>query len=143
MLSVPGPAHTDDAGLRLLYVGLATRLRSRLGQSHTPRRSARARGCPDCALPAEPWPPTTNRWWTVVSSMPHCRLWIAFDWQVALDTAIIAAEFHAGNMRRAGELRHREKVTGTTAKALGTCGSATCRRRSRARRLLGPTMDHR
>jgi hypothetical protein len=75
--------------------------------------------------------------------MPHGRLWIASDWQFALDTAIIAAEFHAGNMRLAGELRHLEKVTGTTAKALGACGSATCRRRSRARRLLGATMGRR
>lgn len=72
------------------------------------------RYCP----PGRPWPPATKRWWAVVSSMPHCRLWIGSDWAFALDTAIIAAEFHAGNMRVAGELRHREKVMGTTADAL-------------------------
>lgn len=32
-----GSAHPDDPGLRLLYVGLATALRSRLGQNHMRR----------------------------------------------------------------------------------------------------------
>ncbi|PVZ15011.1 GIY-YIG nuclease family protein [Actinomycetospora cinnamomea] len=34
---VPGPAHPDEAGLRLLYVGRATALRSRLGRNHMRR----------------------------------------------------------------------------------------------------------
>ncbi|HVM13619.1 MAG TPA: hypothetical protein VM287_04735 [Egibacteraceae bacterium] len=46
--------------------------------------------------------------------MPHCRLWRDSDWQFALDTALIAAEFHMGDTRTATELRNREKVLGTT-----------------------------
>lgn len=34
---MPGPAHPGDPGLRLLYIGLATALRSRLGQNHMRR----------------------------------------------------------------------------------------------------------
>jgi hypothetical protein len=46
--------------------------------------------------------------------MPHCRLWNPGDWQFALDTAMIAAAFHAGDIKQAVELRQREKVMGTT-----------------------------
>lgn len=35
--AMPGPAHPDAPGLRLLYVGLATTLRSRLGRNHMRR----------------------------------------------------------------------------------------------------------
>lgn len=60
------------------------------------------------------WPTATKRWWTAVSTMPHCRLWSESDWAFALDTAIVAAAFHSGDMRAAAELRQREKVLGTT-----------------------------
>jgi hypothetical protein len=63
------------------------------------------------------WPAETKRWWAAISSMPHCRLWTDADWQHAIDTAYIAAAFHAGDMRLAAELRAREKVMGTTADA--------------------------
>jgi hypothetical protein len=66
---------------------------------------------------APSYPPATRRWWQAVSRMPHCARWSASDWQFALDTAVIAAAFHAGNHRLAGELRAREKVMGTTADA--------------------------
>ena len=49
--------------------------------------------------------------------MPHCILWSASDWQFALDTAAVAAPFHAGEDLRpalATELRNREKLLGTT-----------------------------
>ena len=49
--------------------------------------------------------------------MPHCSLWTEADWQFAIDTACVAAAFHAGDARVAGELRQREKVLGTTADA--------------------------
>lgn len=62
-----------------------------------------------------PWPARTKSWWTVVSSMPHCSLWSAADWEFAFDTAQLAAEFHDGDVRVATELRNREKVLGTTA----------------------------
>lgn len=65
-------------------------------------------------LDQKPWPAATKKWWSAVSSMPHCVLWSASDWQFALDTAFIAAEFHAGDVRCATELRNREKVLGTT-----------------------------
>jgi hypothetical protein len=61
-----------------------------------------------------PWPAVTKRWWQVVSAMPHCRLWKDSDWQFALDTALLAAEFHTGELRLATELRNRERVLGTT-----------------------------
>jgi hypothetical protein len=60
------------------------------------------------------WPKRTQEWWAVVSSMPHCCLWDESDWQFALDTATLAAQFHAGDMKLATELRNREKVLGTT-----------------------------
>lgn len=61
-----------------------------------------------------PWPAATKRWWQSVSSMPHCALWKSSDWQFALDTALIAADFHTGELRLGTELRNREKVLGTT-----------------------------
>lgn len=62
----------------------------------------------------ERWPAETRRWWRAVSRMPHCALWTESDWQYALDTACVAAAFHSGDARVAGELRQREKVLGTT-----------------------------
>lgn len=65
----------------------------------------------------ERWPAETRRWWRAVSRMPHCSLWTDADWQFALDTACVAAAFHAGDARVASELRQREKILGTTADA--------------------------
>ena len=56
----------------------------------------------------------TAQWWAGVSTMPHCRLWSESDWQFAFDTALLAAAFHAGDVKVAAELRQREKVLGTT-----------------------------
>src|SRR3990172_586872 len=64
-----------------------------------------------------PWPKETKRWWQAVSTMPHCVIWQESDWRFALDTAIVAAAFHDGDLQRAKELRDREKVMGTTADA--------------------------
>ena len=36
------------------------------------------------------------------------------DWQYALDTAQVHAQFASGNMRMATELRNREKLLGNT-----------------------------
>lgn len=63
------------------------------------------------------WPSKTLAWWESVAHMPHCVLWSEADWQFALDTALVAAAFHAGDVRVANELRQREKVLGTTADA--------------------------
>lgn len=60
------------------------------------------------------WPVRTKRWWAAISTMPHCVLWTPTDWEYAIDTALVAAEFHAGDMRLAGELRNREKLLGNT-----------------------------
>lgn len=68
------------------------------------------------SVPAE-WPAETRRWWAAVTSMPHCVMWADSDWQFALDTALVAATFHAGDVRVAGELRQREKIIGTTGDA--------------------------
>src|SRR5690606_38529589 len=59
-------------------------------------------------------PNATKRWWEVVSSMPHCVLWDAGDWQFAMDTAPTHAAFSRGGMARAQELRVRERAMGTT-----------------------------
>src|SRR5688500_15820223 len=61
-----------------------------------------------------PWPTRTKRWWTAISSMPHCTLWGSTDWEYALDTAYVHAQFAAGDMRQAAELRNREKLLGNT-----------------------------
>lgn len=63
------------------------------------------------------WPSATRRWWAAVSSMPHCALWREADWSFAEDTALIAARFHDGDEKVAGELRIREKTMGTTHEA--------------------------
>lgn len=60
------------------------------------------------------WPDATRLWWKAISRMPHCSLWAQSDWQFALDTAVVAAAFHLGDIKAATELRQREKVMGTT-----------------------------
>ena len=60
------------------------------------------------------WPARTKRKWGVWSRMPHCVLWTDSDWDFAVDSLEIAAQFHEGNGARAKELRDREKVLGTT-----------------------------
>ena len=60
------------------------------------------------------WPDQTRRWWKAVSRMAHCCLWHPSDWQFALDTALVAAVFHDGDVKAANELRQRERVMGTT-----------------------------
>jgi hypothetical protein len=50
----------------------------------------------------------------VWSRMPHCVLWTQADWEFALDSIEIAAQFYEGDSRLATELRNREKLLGTT-----------------------------
>lgn len=61
------------------------------------------------------WPARTQKWWAIVSAMPHCVLWTDADWQFALDTAECHARFVEGGS--GAELRQREKIIGTTADA--------------------------
>jgi len=61
-----------------------------------------------------PMPAPTKRWWAAISTMPHCALWTPADWSFALDTALIAAQFHSGDIKVGTELRNRERVLGTT-----------------------------
>ena len=72
------------------------------------------RPLPPAQPDGRPWPEATRQWWRVISRMPHCRLWGPGDWQFALDTALLAAAFHGGDIKQAVELRQREKVMGTT-----------------------------
>jgi hypothetical protein len=47
--------------------------------------------------------------------MPHCVRCSDGDWSFAIDTAMLAAEFHeSGTSSSAAELRQREKILGTT-----------------------------
>ena len=65
--------------------------------------------------PGQPtWPTATRVWWKAISQMPHCILWAESDWLFALDTALLSAHFHRGGIATSAELRHREKIMGTT-----------------------------
>lgn len=75
---------------------------------------AHAPKLPAKRLQGKAWPPLTRRWWKAISTMPHCVLWTDSDWQYAIDTALIAAEFHDGDVKAAAELRAREKLLGNT-----------------------------
>jgi hypothetical protein len=90
----------DRSALRVLDAQVASRL---------------AQFAPD-KVPVS-WPAETRRWWKAISRMPHCVLWDESDWQFALDTAVLVAAFHTGDLRLAGEIRAREKVLGTTGDA--------------------------
>lgn len=65
-------------------------------------------------LDGRAWPARTKRWWAVISTMPHCVVWTPTDWEYALDTAFVHAQFASGDMRMATELRNREKLLGNT-----------------------------
>lgn len=65
----------------------------------------------------ERWPAQTRRWWAAIARLPHTTGWTDADWQFALDTAELVAQFHLGNMRLATEIRVRERVMGTTVDA--------------------------
>jgi len=67
--------------------------------------------------PVRQWPELTRQWWEAVSRMPHCVLWTESDWRFAIDTAVVAAAFHNGDLKQAAELRQRERVLGMTAGA--------------------------
>lgn len=58
------------------------------------------------------WPARTQRWWAVISAMPHCVLWTDADWQDALDCAEVHARFVEG--ANGTELRIRSKRLGIT-----------------------------
>ncbi len=59
--------------------------------------------------------PMTERWWEIVTTMPHCARWSASDWMFALSTAVVADAAFCGVASAQTELRNREKVMGTTA----------------------------
>lgn len=65
---------------------------------------------------AEAWPKSTERWWRAVSTMPHCALWLAADWQYAIATAEAHARFAEGwkGCASGAELRMRERRLGMT-----------------------------
>jgi hypothetical protein len=62
------------------------------------------------------WPKSTERWWKVVSAMPHCATWHPADWQYAIDTAEAHARFAEGwrGCASGAELRMRERRLGLT-----------------------------
>ncbi|MET8648421.1 hypothetical protein [Nocardia aurea] len=70
---------------------------------------------PDARADGRPWSARTRQKWTAWSEMPHCKLWGPAEWDFALDSIELAAQFHEGNPRVATELRNRERVLGTTA----------------------------
>lgn len=60
------------------------------------------------------WPERTVAKWETWRSLPHAKLWGAAEWEFALDSIELAAQFHCGEAKAATELRNREKVLGTT-----------------------------
>ena len=61
-----------------------------------------------------PYSNATRKWWSSVSSMPHCVLWHDSDWAYALDTAVVHDQASYGSVSAMAELRLREKSLGTT-----------------------------
>jgi hypothetical protein len=61
-----------------------------------------------------PYSNATRKWWSSVSSMPHCVLWHNSDWAYALDTAVVHDQASYGSVSAMAELRLREKSLGTT-----------------------------
>lgn len=60
------------------------------------------------------WEPPTRAWWARISTMPHCVLWNPAQWQYARDTALVYDRWVTGDKQRAGELRQRVAILGTT-----------------------------
>lgn len=62
------------------------------------------------------WPRSTQRWYEVISRMPHAKLWTKADWQYVFVVAECHARFAEGWKGHTGaELRMREKALGVTA----------------------------
>lgn len=62
----------------------------------------------------------THEWWDIISTMPHCILWTAADWQFATDLALLKDSFYyspGANVSIAVEIRRREDQLGTTVEA--------------------------
>lgn len=70
---------------------------------------------PETKPNGDPWSSSTLRWWTAISTMPHCKLWSTSDWMFAEHTARLVAAFDAGDYKQATEIRQREKKLGVTA----------------------------
>lgn len=69
-------------------------------------------------IPGEDWPPATVHWWSVISRMPHAKLWAESDWAFAFLTAEVHARTCEGWKGYTGpELRQREKLLGVYADA--------------------------
>lgn len=60
------------------------------------------------------WPARTREKWETWRALPHAKLWGPAEWDYALDSIELAAQFHTGDSKAATELRNREKVIGTT-----------------------------
>lgn len=69
--------------------------------------------------PGREWHELTLRWWDVVRTMPHARLWREADWLFATDTAFLKDDFYLGALRahETAEMRRREDQLGTTVEA--------------------------
>ena len=60
------------------------------------------------------WTAGTRTWWRHISTMPHCILWSDAQWQYARETALVHDRWVRGDRARAGEMRQREAIMGTT-----------------------------
>jgi hypothetical protein len=64
--------------------------------------------------PSYDWPAPTRRWWATWLASPQAEHFGSTDWDFLLDTALIHAEFWAGNAAVGAELRLRVAKFGAT-----------------------------
>lgn len=60
------------------------------------------------------WPDQTRIWWDNWRRSIVARTWVATDWDFAMDTAMVHAEFWSGNTSIGPELRLRVAKMGAT-----------------------------
>lgn len=65
-------------------------------------------------LPPGPWHGQTIQWWENWRGSPQAASFLATDWDVLLETALLHTMFWAGNEKVAGELRLRVAKFGAT-----------------------------
>jgi hypothetical protein len=66
-------------------------------------------------LPGEfDWPSATMRWWETWRSSPQAQTFTSTDWDFLIDTALLHAEYWAGNTAVGAELRLRVAKFGAT-----------------------------
>lgn len=81
-----------------------------------PRNPVREKCDDDWVMVTREWSSAAMRKWRVWSSMPHCKLWNASEWEHAFDCLEVWSEWmEKGGPGLEGAVRAREKRLGVTA----------------------------